>query len=74
MRVYRSRVHSSYPFKDETITPVTDGDFQQGSTAVVAGQWTVRAYTGFPKAMTGTITKLEGIVIELFVGEKKHYW
>lgn len=78
MRVYKGKLntHTSYATKDEVITLVTNGGFWTGSTAVISGQFTV-SYHGYPKAsysMTGTITKLDGDEIELFVGEDQYYW
>lgn len=78
MRVYKGKLNTntSYATKDEVITLVTNGGFRKGSTAVISGQWTV-SYSGHPKAnysLTGTITRLDGNQIELFVGEDQYYW
>ncbi|KAJ5936813.1 hypothetical protein N7466_003263 [Penicillium verhagenii] len=78
MRVYTGKLNTntSYATKDEVITLVTNGGFRTGSTAVLSGQWT-KSFSGELKsnfARAGTITKLDGDKIEIFVGEDQYYW
>ena len=78
MRIYIGKLNTntSYATKDEVITLSTSGGFRTGTSAIVTGQWT-QGSNGVDKAnycIVGTITKLEGDRIEIFVGEDKYYW
>lgn len=77
MRVYRGKLNTNtnYTTKDKVITLSTSSGFRQDTSAVLTGQWTV-SYKDTPKAnysTVGTITKLDGEEIELFVGKDKYH-
>ncbi|KAB8238456.1 hypothetical protein ETB97_001147 [Aspergillus alliaceus] len=76
MRVYSGKLNSeSKTAENEVITFVFNSGLQQGSTAVLTGQWT-KSYSGDPKAnynFHGTVTKASGNSIEIFKGERAYY-
>ncbi|PLB51503.1 hypothetical protein P170DRAFT_506509 [Aspergillus steynii IBT 23096] len=78
MLVYQGKLNTNtdYATEDEVITLTISGALEQGSPAVITGQWTV-SYEGVSKenyTQAGTITTLEDDHIELYVDEDKYYW